>query len=78
MKKISKTQYERGVDEYYENLRLEKTPYVRQLRLGLWEVYDGKNTIVTGVAGYNSFNQALRKAVNEEIQKIKRDINETH
>lgn len=74
MKKISRAQYEKGVDEHYENMRKEGIPYTRQIRLGLWEIFDGNDTIVTGDGGYKVFNQALRDAVNREIKKIKQDI----
>lgn len=74
MKRITKTEYEKGKDEFYEQKRKDKIPYVRQYKIGLWEVFDGENTIMTGDGGYHQFKKVLQSAVNLEIKKIKDDI----
>jgi hypothetical protein len=68
--------FEKKLKEYYEEQRVNGVPYIRQLQLGLFEIFDGENTIVTSSGGYAQFHDAFRKAVAEEIKKIKSGIRE--
>jgi hypothetical protein len=74
MKRLKKTEFENELNKYFEQQRLEKKAYIREIQFGLWEIFDGENTIVTSHNGYHEFNQALRQAVNREIKKIKDDL----
>lgn len=75
MKKINKNEEDKLIRKHYDELRSQDIPYIRQIQFGLWEIFDGTNTIVVGKAGYQGFNQVLRKAINDEIKKIKSDMN---
>lgn len=74
MKRISKTEFEKELNKYFDKQREEKKPYMREIQFGLWEIFDGENTIVTSHRGYADFGKVLREAVNREIKNIKDDI----
>ena len=78
MKRISREEFNKELDKYYIEKREAKEPYIRLIRYGLWEIFDGENTVVTSHDGYREFGSILRKAVNEEIKKIKDDIRDRH
>lgn len=74
MKRLKKTEFENELNKYFEDQRLQKKAYIREIQFGLWEIFDGENTIVTSHKGYADFNQILRQAVNREIKQIKDDL----
>lgn len=49
-------------------------PYIKQLDVHRWEIFDGKDKIVTGEGGVEEYRKALMKAVQQEIKKIKNDL----
>lgn len=81
MEQVNKEEIKKELQKlFYEKLedlnKDWKMPYVKELEPGLWEIFDGENTIHTNNEGKKTFDEALRKAFEEIDNKDEKSLNE--
>lgn len=62
------------IDKVCKEKEEKGEPYIKQLDIGRWEIFDGKDKIITGDGGILEYRKALMDAVQNEIKKIKNDL----